>query len=160
MSIYLSIMDKVNKFLKVLVFLLLFTSMISLFLQVIFRFVIDFPISWANELSRYLMVWLTFIGASLAARNNGLIKLEVLLNIIPANYQKIIGFVAGIIVFLFLFMLIYYGISILETVNMQTSPALHISMAIPYSAIPIGGILMFCNTLASLFDNKMGANIS
>lgn len=160
MGIYVNIMDKINNVLKYVLFLFLFTSMVTLFLQVIFRFVLDAPLSWTDELSRYLMVWITFIGASLAVRYNQLIKLEVLLTNMPANFKRIIAITAGIITFVFYGLLIYFGIKILATVNIQKSPALHLSMAVPYAAIPVGAFLMLCNTIAKLLDRKKGVTES
>ena len=35
-------------------------------LQVIFRYVLNHSLFWSEELARYLLVWLTFLGASSA----------------------------------------------------------------------------------------------
>jgi TRAP-type C4-dicarboxylate transport system permease small subunit len=156
MSTYLKIMDSVNKVLKIILFILLFTSMLSMALQVIFRFILNMPLSWSGELSRYLMIWMTFIGASLAVRHHRLIKLEVLLLKLSSRAKWLIGVFAGIISILFYIILMVYGISIIQTVGGQQTPALEISMAIPYSAIPVGAFLLICNTIASLLDGNKG----
>lgn len=156
MSAYLKLMDKVNYCLKILLFILLFISMLALALQVIFRFILNLPLGWSGELSRYLMIWMTFIGASLAVRKQRLIKLEVLLLTLSSRAKRFAGVLAGIISIFFYFILMYYGISIMQTVQAQQSPALQISMAIPYSAIPVGAFLLICNTIASLVDSKKG----
>ncbi len=51
----------------------------SLFLQVICGF-FEKSVPWAGEVARYLMIWVTCVGASAATRNRGHIAIEALVN--------------------------------------------------------------------------------
>jgi TRAP-type C4-dicarboxylate transport system permease small subunit len=49
------------------------------FTQVILRFLFNNPQAWAEEVSRYLFVWIVFIGAAVAVVNDAHIRVDVLI---------------------------------------------------------------------------------
>lgn len=151
-KLFLSLMDQINRLLKAILVISLAITLVALSCQVLFRYVLEQPLSWTEELSRYLMIWITFLGAAMAVRHQRLIKLEIIYLLFPGNGKKVVLILAGFLSCLFYAILIVFGYTILDTVVVQHSPALHISMAIPYAAIPVGGLLMIGNTIASLLD--------
>ena len=58
--------DFVMKAEEIAIFILLLGMVASSFAQVGFRLVLDHPLAWSEELSRYLFVWLSFVGGALA----------------------------------------------------------------------------------------------
>jgi TRAP-type C4-dicarboxylate transport system permease small subunit len=149
-------MDKINYFLKYLLGVLLIITLIILSVQIISRFIFNSPLTWSEELSRYLMVWITFVGAGLAIRYQKLIRLEflfVLISFTP-KVEKGIRAVASLITIVFCFIVLRYSVQILEIVHVQKSAALQIPMSIPYLAISIGFLIMALNTLVSLLDGN------
>ena len=56
----------------------------------------------------------------------------------------------------FFLLLIVQGIKILGTVGSQTSPAMLLPMSVPYGAMPVGGALMFLNSLAVIGEDIVG----
>jgi C4-dicarboxylate transporter DctQ subunit len=48
------------------------------FVQVVLRFVFNNPQAWAEEVGRYLFVWLAFLGAALAVAHDIHIRVDVL----------------------------------------------------------------------------------
>ena len=55
-------------FLDHLIGVLLIVIFILIIVQIVMRFVFSNPLSWSEELSRYLLIWITFLGASLAVK--------------------------------------------------------------------------------------------
>lgn len=155
MRLYLSMMDQVNNYLRFLLFMIVAAILICLGLQVLTRYVIEQPLSWTGEVSRYLMVWMTFIGASLCIRHHRLIRVEVILMKLKPKQIMFIHMFAGVVSIFFYGMLIYLGIQITGILSLQQSPALQIPMYIPYLSVPIGGFLMICNTIAALIDSYL-----
>ena len=49
-------------------------------LQVASRYLFPSPISWTEEASRYCLIWLTFLGASMVIRTKGHFAVEYLLH--------------------------------------------------------------------------------
>ena len=50
------------------------------FAQVVFRYVLNRSLSWSEELTKYLFVWLIWLGTSLAAREKEHIALSLVLD--------------------------------------------------------------------------------
>ena len=55
---------------------LAFTSAL-LFVNVFLRYVFLAPINWAEELTLYLMVWIVFVGGSVAVRTRGHMAIDL-----------------------------------------------------------------------------------
>src|SRR5437867_9613859 len=59
------------------------------FANVALRFLTDRSILWVEEVSRYAMIWLTFIGAGLVLRHGGHIGIDTLQERVPLWAPKI-----------------------------------------------------------------------
>ena len=69
------------------------------------------PINWAQDISLLAFGWLTFLGADVVARSGKLINIDMLTNCLPKLVQKILGIIFDILMLLFLFILIVYGLA-------------------------------------------------
>ena len=56
--------------------------------QVLWRYVLNDSLVWTEEASRYLFVWMTFIGAALAVKEGTHIQVTALVDSLPANVQR------------------------------------------------------------------------
>ena len=66
-----------------LVALTIATTSVLTITQVFLRYVANSPLFWSEELTRYLIVWLTFLGASLGIRHRGHIAIELIYRYLP-----------------------------------------------------------------------------
>jgi TRAP-type C4-dicarboxylate transport system permease small subunit len=144
--------DALNKVVGIILALMLGVMSILVIVQVISRFVIHFPLTWSEELSRYLMAYTVFVGASLAMRHNKLISIELLPELLGGNKRKIVTIIALLISIVFFVILFKQGIDMLDRVKAQTSAGLGISMSIPYASIPVGSFLLVLNSVAAILD--------
>jgi TRAP-type C4-dicarboxylate transport system permease small subunit len=60
------------------------------FANVFSRAVLHNSLPWAEELSRFLFVWITFIGSVLVNRNFGHMRLDILQQSLPPNIVLIL----------------------------------------------------------------------
>lgn len=123
----------------------------TVFFQVLSRFILKVPLSWTEELSRFALIWLTFIAASVALRENGHFAVEVVVHKLPPGKRKY--YQAGImaLMLVYLSVMFYTGLELLPIAHMQESAALDVHMSYVYLAIPIGAALMIVNTLLRIF---------
>lgn len=61
--------------------LLMFTIIFLTFLQVLLRYAFNQPLSWIEEVSRYLFVWIVMLGAAFAFRTGEHINIDITSNI-------------------------------------------------------------------------------
>ncbi len=83
MSFLRKMLDRVNSLAEYAVCALLAVMVVVVFLQVIFRFVIRSSLPWSEELARYLMVWIVFLGASIGVKRKSHIGVEAVVALLP-----------------------------------------------------------------------------
>lgn len=114
------------------------------FLQVLSRYALNIPVGWTAELSRYLLIWITWISASYAIRKREHIRITMLVDRFSPKGKKITELFVTIVWAMFAFVMAIVGtevVLILKDFGEQTS-TLKMPMWIVYLIIPIGGILM------------------
>ena len=139
--------DKViNKILRFIVIIMLSVLSVVVFAQVLFR-IVHLSIPWSEELSKYLLIWSTFLGAAICIRKGSLVGLEFLKNSMSEEKQKILQTILNLIVCAMLLFLINVGFWAVRRVWFQITPVLKLSMGLMYAAIPIGSVFMLINQI-------------
>lgn len=146
-------LSRVEDYLAVVIIVVM--SLAVLF-QVISRFVIKAPLSYTEELSRYMLIWLTFIGASLALHDDKHFAVDVLSHRLSAFGQSVYKFIITGLMLAYLVVLFANSIPLLEVAAMQTSAALDIPMDYVYLAIPVGTGLMIVHAALSMVNIFLG----
>ncbi|MCG8512359.1 MAG: TRAP transporter small permease [Rhodospirillales bacterium] len=130
--------------------------------EVVARYAFLAPTSWAEELSRFVQIWATYLAAAYVLKNRHLIRIDLLTSRLGPGWRRL--FEAATIMFIGVFCLvaIYYGIGIVaESVEMgrATSTMLAVPRWMTESAIPIGfGILLLqcVAEMGRIIANKSG----
>jgi TRAP-type C4-dicarboxylate transport system permease small subunit len=140
-----------DKFAKFIVSLSFGTMTLLIFMQVIFRYVFKESLSWSEELARYLFIWLTFIGASIATREKSHINVAMFVNNLKSpKMKKTFIVLANLLSMFFLGVLVYYGFNIASQILKfkqvsASMPFLYVGFV--YFAVPIGSLIMFLNLI-------------
>ncbi|HXZ44892.1 MAG TPA: TRAP transporter small permease [archaeon] len=126
--------------------------------QVFFRYGLNSPLTWSEELVRYLCVWLTFLGASVLTAKNAHLRLGVtVMSHFSPRLGPPTGFVLDVLVFVFLILLTWQGTRFTLIAGFLTSPALRNPMWWVWIALPLNGALMLLFVGHSLFGRARGA---
>ncbi|MFD1039412.1 TRAP transporter small permease [Virgibacillus byunsanensis] len=152
MQLLLKIIDKLNKLVYFIVGSMAIVMFLLIISQIISRSILSNSISWSEELARYLMIWIVFLGAALALRERSLIAIELLTYPLKDKWKKRLQIVVYIICTIFFTFILIYGIDLLQFVKVQSSPTLPFSMAIPYASIPVSAVFLIMNSLAILLE--------
>lgn len=142
--------DGINKIVKIALTITLIAMTVIMVMQVFSRFVFNLPLHWSEELTRYLGIYAVFFGAALAIRYNELIAVEVVPDLLKPTGKKVLKVVGLIISIIFFGILLVQGWNLVSHVSVQKSPALQISMSIPYFSIPLGAFLLIINAIAAI----------
>jgi TRAP-type C4-dicarboxylate transport system permease small subunit len=119
------------------------------FAQVLFRFALANPLSWSEELVRYVFVWSVFLTAAIAFNLNTHIVIDFLTCWYPPRLRRVVALLSLTCVVVGVSILFVLGMQLIQapSVRFQKSPAMEIPMTIPYAAIPVGCVLMMINIL-------------
>lgn len=143
------ILHALDSCLKFLVVTAIGLMLSIVFLQVISRYLFSYTPSFAEELSRYLFVWVVFLALPLVAKSGGHMAIETLTSRISGTKLKVCRILADSCTLIFLAIMVYNGYFMVTIAHYQTSPAMVIPMSYVYCVIPFGCAVMFCNVLAS-----------
>ena len=122
--------------------LLLAAMAIVIFANVVLRYTTSQSIEWAEEVARYLMVWLTFLGAGPVLRYGGHIAVENLQDSLPPRAAMALRVVIAALLFAFFAFMVWFGVLYVERAQFQMTPTTQISMGWVYAAMPVGGLLL------------------
>jgi TRAP-type C4-dicarboxylate transport system permease small subunit len=151
--------DSLERVLKIALAVLLTAMTIIVVVGIAARYILLVSIPWTEELSRYLMIWTGFVGFGVAYRKKELISVKLFVDRLPPHLLRIAFLVSDIACSLFLIIVVVYGIKLCVMNVYQVSPALRVSMAIIYAAIPLGCCLylMFVvESISSSLKTKKG----
>jgi len=114
---------------------------------VITRYLLNFPLAWSEEVSRYSFVWLSFLGAEVCLRGEGHIGVDLLVRGLPTNVQRCLDKWGKLLMGVMLLAVLISGIKVTVVAHDQQSPALGIPMSCVYLAVPVGAALMLLELL-------------
>ena len=128
------------------VFLAAMTLLVGV--QIAGRFVFSYSIFWSDELTRFLLIWVSFLGMSVGLRRGAHPGIDSLVRALPPRPARALLTTALLLCLLFFaVMVVYGGILVLRTWP-QRSVSLGFRMSIPYLAVPASGLLMFLHAAA------------
>ncbi len=126
---------------------------VIIIIQVFMRYLFLYSLSWSEEVARYLMIWVSFLGASLALKHGFHIGVEFVINRIPEKIRGWVHLIAKIGILIFLIYFTIGGFRVSWAVRDQDSPALLFSMAYAYLSAPVGGLFMIIQLLTLLVED-------
>ncbi len=141
----------INRGVEYLLFLLGSVMAVIVGAQVFSRYVLNQSIFWSDEAARFLLVWLTFLGAGVAYRNQGHASIDIIYKRLPAGGRKAAAIITDLLTLAFAGVMLVYGYKFSYFVRLQISPALFMPKWIPHGVIPVGGAILGIHALAFLF---------
>ncbi len=122
-------------------FFLLILLVVLLATNVFMRYVVKVPLDWTEEAGVLILVWITFMGAVIAAAEKKHMGMDLLLNKLRGKAKKIFITIINLVTILSLLIITYYGVDMtIYNLNLE-SESLQISYAFFYLPIPVGCLL-------------------
>src|SRR5258707_10866001 len=122
----------------------LFWSLASMvFLQFFTRYILNDSLSWTEEIARYGLMWLAFIGGAVVTRKKTHIAVELLGNLMkPGPLRTTLFALVDLVTLGFMGLLAYFSISITERMQSQTMTVFDLSMSYDDGGVALGCCLM------------------
>ncbi|MDT8893799.1 TRAP transporter small permease [Halomonas sp. I1] len=120
-------------------------------LQIVSR-VFFTSLGWTEEVARFLLVWITFLAATLAYRGGRHIAVDFVVEALPDRPQRLMRLLAGATALAFLVALMLIGYRYMHMQSFQKSASLRLSMTWIYAVIPLSAALMSWTTLLDILS--------
>lgn len=136
--------NKLKKVQEVFCVILLIVMVTIIFLATVGRYTGLFSIAWSEELARYCMIWMVFIGVGIAALEGTNFVVDAMTLWLSEGAMKILHVVSAVITLAFALFAGYYGLDMIgyQYVSGQVSATLHMPMWIMYISMPLGLVNM------------------
>jgi TRAP-type C4-dicarboxylate transport system permease small subunit len=116
--------------------------------QVGFRYFLGDPLTWSDELARYLFVWCAFLGWIIAARRRSHLAIGSLPERASPRVRALLALLAAAAALAFAAVLTFYGTRIaLRNVDVDTT-TLFFTMGVVYAIVPLAAIAVGLHAIA------------
>ncbi|WP_296993500.1 TRAP transporter small permease [Thalassospira sp. UBA1131] len=122
--------------------------------QVVLRYFFDSPLLWSEELSRLLVVWMTFIGAAVVCWQGRHLSVDVFVVLLPKGARRIVRLINQILALGFLTILTWKSFRIVKLENFQEMSILPLPAGTVRLAATVGAILMIVAIISRIFLSR------
>lgn len=129
-------------------FAIVMAALLSLFANVILRYGFNYTLAWSEELVRIVIIYSTFLGASVAVKQRAMIKIDAVVQIFP-RLKPGLTLYTDILMLVFAGMMIFYGYQMAhqQYLTHQKTIIMQIPLVVVYSIMPIVGVMIFMRTV-------------
>jgi len=147
------VLKALDRLLKYLLTFLVGLFTVSVFLQVLIRFVFKYPLPWTEEVSRIAFVYTIFIGATIAVREKAHLNVDFLLVALPPKVSQVVKLLGTALVAVFLIFVTWQGIQFVRATGVQVTPVMQVPFRYLYLVLPsCGGLMLLYLILGALDD--------
>lgn len=140
---YYKIDDAVEIIIKYFCALLLFVMIVICFVNTVCRYAFHYSFRWAEEIIILCAVWVTCVGASLTARADDHVTLDLLQELVKNNKVKAVLYaLTRTIACAFLLLLMPAAIEMVKIYAPRFSTSAHLPLWVLYVSYPVGSIAM------------------
>lgn len=120
---------------------------VLVFANVVSRYLFNYSFLWVEEISRYMMVWVGFIGSGLVLRYGAHIAVEALQDALPTRAAQVTRALVVVVLAITFIAMTWLGVQYVRFAWDQETPVFNWNFGLIYLAIPIGSALMLIHLL-------------
>jgi TRAP-type C4-dicarboxylate transport system permease small subunit len=133
------------------VFFLMIATTVIVLLGIFYRYVLNDSLTWYDEVSEFMLVWLTYYGAAYAALKRQHIGFGTFVRMLPPRARLRVLMAVEVLVLGFWVLMVWIGFVVFQFLEYETMVSLdYINMRVPYSAMPFGAALYVLSELLNL----------
>lgn len=146
-------MKFINKLEENIIGIGLLTSVLLVFANVILRYILKSSSTWIEEVVRYLIIWITFIGSAVCFRRMSHMGIDLIFSFVKGGLKKTVEIFIIIASIVFMSFMFKYGIDLVvfTRASGQITPALGVKLYMIYVGIPFGAFLSLFELVQLLF---------
>ena len=135
-------------------FVLFWALAIIVFLQFFTRYIMNDSLSWTEEIARYGLMTLAFVGGAVVTRKKAHIAVELLSNLMkPSPLRSALLALVDFVTLGFMALLAYFSVTIIERMHAQTMTVFELPMSIVYAGVGLGCFMMLGRQIQTVWRN-------
>jgi TRAP-type C4-dicarboxylate transport system permease small subunit len=153
---YLKLMNILDVMVRKLLIVMAGLMTMAVILQVITRYAMKNPLSWTEEVARYLMIWMAFTGGSCIVKKWDNIYVDVFINMMKQKPRKMMLSVQKFVVLGLLIYTFYLCMTVFPKVSaFQTTAVLGVNMLWVESSMIVGFLLMILQNIGVILNDLL-----
>lgn len=120
-------------------------------IQVFMRYVMGQSLAWSEELTRYMFVWIIFLGVNLGIKDNTQMKIDVVDVYIKGKPMKILYLIRHLASLVVVVACLISSMILIRNGLRAISPTLRVPMWYAYIAFPIGFVLSILELIRRMY---------
>lgn len=144
-------MDFVDSLVKKLLIFMMMCVVCCVLLQVLGRYIPFIkPFTWTEEIARWLLVWLTFLGASHVAKASSYTRVDYFVNKLSPKAKKYVGIFDKLCMLAFSGYFAFKSLIVFTTVSVhELGPATQLPMLLVRTSVFVGMAITFLQMLSA-----------
>jgi len=123
--------------------LLAFAALIVLtVIQVLSRYVLKMPVTFTEEMGRFLFIWVSFLGAALVMKNDSHMRLDILKDKLSTRVTTALELFVYTAILIFSVVVFSESFRLIKATTRQIAPVSRLPMAVVYLVLPISTFFM------------------
>lgn len=128
---------RINRWIEGLCVFLLVVLVLDVWLGILVRYIIPLPLTFTEELARYLMIWMALLAVSSGIVYREHIGVEYVFGRFPAGMRRWLALAFDMVSFAFFFLLLWYGIDFVERGFKRVTMIYGMPKGYPFMAVPL-----------------------
>lgn len=135
-------------------FIIVIAALLSLFANVVLRYGFNYTLAWSEELVRIVIIYSTFVGASVAVKQRAMIRIDAVVQIFPKLKPGLTVYTSLLMLF-FAGMMVYYGYQMthLQYITHQKTIIMQIPLVVVYAIMPVMGVMVSIRTVQVMIQD-------
>lgn len=125
---------------RICVFLLV-VLVLDVWLGILVRYVIPLPLTFTEELARYLMIWMALLAVSSGIAHREHIGVEFVFSRLPDRVRRMLAVSFDVVAFAFFFALFWYGIGFAERGLSRLTMIYAMPKGYPFAGVPLAAFM-------------------
>ncbi len=151
------VLDGINIFLEFLMGILMLTLVVIVTTEVIRRYVFNDPTHWASEFCRFLLIWITFTGASIVTRLSTHLTMGFTIHrFVNKSWSRFIRILVAAAVAIVMIVITYNSGKVTLLAGYRSAPMTGMPMYIPWISLPFNAAVMSLYMIAELIKEVFG----
>ncbi len=147
MRVFNRAVDILSTALRVVILLMASAIFVIIVFTVITRYGFDYVLSWSEEVPRYLLIWISFLGGAVCVDLRDHIAFDYLYKRFPRPLRAVVQLLINAAIFAFGWIMLVYGIRFVQAFGGDFMESIPFTNIWYYTALPVSGALIMLYSL-------------
>jgi len=139
------LLQVLDRFCDISSLLILYVTVVVIFVQVIARYVLKVALPWTEEFARYAFIWLIFLANALAERRKEHFRCSYFVEQAPRRIRYVFWVIDEILIFVFFIWLLQDSLEFMRMGKRMISTVLQLRLDWIYWGLPVAVIFSLLN---------------